>query len=75
MRILLDRLENELTIEVTEYEIWNNESHYRLLENYLKDKDCPGVPVFVNTQSGVILCGEVTYQLLRSWAMGGNVVQ
>lgn len=74
MRNLVERLEQEGII-VQEKEVWNNESNYRLLENYLEQSDCPGIPVFVNTHTGVVLCGEVTYKQLWSWAMGGNVVQ
>lgn len=75
MKKLLDRLEQELGIVVQEKEVWGNESNYRLLENYLGHTDCPGIPVLVNTQTRVVLCGEVSYKQLQSWAMGANVVQ
>ena len=75
MRKLAERLDHEFGITVDEREIWQNETNYRLLENYLEKKDCPGIPVFVNTQTGVLLCGEITYKQLQSWAFGGNVIQ
>jgi glutaredoxin len=75
MRNLIKRLNIEFDIIIEEHEVWNNEANYRLLENYTTNHDCPGIPVFINTQSGVVLCGEVSYKQLTSWAMGGNVVQ
>lgn len=75
MRHLIERLYTEFGIQVEEREVWRNESNYRLLENYTNNHECPGIPVFVNTQTGVLLCGEVTYRQLLSWAQGGNVVQ
>lgn len=75
MRGLIERLDHEFGISVEEKEVWKNEANYRLLEGYIKDHDCPGIPVFVNTQTGVILCGEISYKQLMSWAQGGNVIQ
>lgn len=75
MRRLIERLNHEFGIVVDEREVWNNEANYRLMENYLKESDCPGIPVFMNTQTNVLLCGEITYKQLVSWAQGGNVVQ
>lgn len=75
MRRLIDRLNHEMDITVDEREVWNNESNYRLLENYTTGRECPGIPVFVNTKSNVVLCGEISYNQLKSWAMGANVVQ
>ena len=75
MRRLVERLAHEFGINVDEREVWEHEANYRLMENYIKDGDCPGIPVFVNTQTNVVLCGEITYKQLTSWAQGGNVIQ
>jgi glutaredoxin len=75
MRRLVERLDYEFQIPVEEKEVWNNESNYRLMENYTTESDCPGIPVFVNTKTGVTLCGEVSYKQLTAWAQGGNVIQ
>lgn len=75
MRRLIERLSLEMGIIIDEREVWNNESNYRLLENYTSGRKCPGIPVFVNTQTNVVLCGEISYQMLKSWAMGANVIQ
>ncbi len=75
MRRLIDRLDEEFGIVVEEKEVWQNEVNYRMLESYMQDKKCPGIPVFVNTKTGVVLCGEITYKQLTSWAQGGNVIQ
>jgi hypothetical protein len=75
MRRLISRMETEFGITVDEREVWTNESNYRLMENYTRDTDCPGIPVFVNITTNVVLCGEVTYKQLISWAQGANVIQ
>jgi glutaredoxin len=75
MKRLIDRLDTEFGISVTVHDVWKDEKAYRLLENYTKKSDCEGIPVFINTQTDVVLCGEVSYKQLQSWAMGGNVVQ
>ncbi len=75
MRRLIGRLFEDMGIRVDEREVWQNESNYRLLENYTREKSCPGIPVFINTQTGVVLCGEISYTQLKNWAMGANVVQ
>lgn len=75
MRRLIERLKTEFSIDVEEKEVWQHENNYRLMENYTRDHDCPGIPVFVNTETNVILCGETTYKQLLSWAQGGNVIQ
>lgn len=75
MRRLIERLKNEFSIDVEEKEVWQHETNYRLMENYTRGHDCPGIPMFINTQTSVILCGEITYKQLLSWAQGGNVLQ
>lgn len=75
MRRLIERLEHEFGIIVIEKQVWNSEADYRLLESYTREKECPGIPVFVNTQTNVILCGEITYKQLTAWAQGANVIQ
>jgi glutaredoxin len=75
MRRLISRMKDEFGISVDEREVWHNEDNYKLMESCTKESGCPGIPVFVNTTTGVVLCGEVTYKQLVSWAQGGNVVQ
>ncbi len=75
MRRLIERLVTEFNITIDEQEVWQNESNYRRMENYIRNNNCPGIPIFVNTETNVILCGEVTYKQLLSWAQGGNVIQ
>ena len=75
MKQLLDRLEHDLGISVITHDVWKDEQSYRILKNYTKGHDCDGIPVFINTQTNVILCGEISYKQLKSWAMGGNVIQ
>jgi glutaredoxin len=53
MRRLIERLTTEFSIVVDEQEVWKNESNYRRMENYIRDHDCPGIPIFVNTETNV----------------------
>jgi glutaredoxin-related protein len=69
MDVLVDRLNKEENIKIEALEVWyNKENKKRFLEF---DKDlCGGVPFFYNTKTNRFLCGEVSYQELRSWAKG-----
>lgn len=75
MRVFCDRLEREYGHAIEEKEVWGDERNTRLYDNYRKEVSCDGLPLFVNTKTGVILCGEVSYHLLRRWAEGANVIQ
>ncbi len=75
MRPLIARLNYEQGVLPEEHEVWGNEANYRLMENYSRAMSCQGIPVFVNTKTGVVLCGEITYKQLVDWATGKIVVQ
>lgn len=74
MRVLVAKLNFEIGAEVIELDVIRN---IEALDQYesLRTPDCDGLPYFWNTETGVPLCGEVSYKLFRAWAMGGNVVQ
>ena len=61
------RLEKEAGIKIESLEVWHNpENEKRLLE---LDKDlCGGVPFFYNTKTKKYICGEASYEELKTWA-------
>jgi hypothetical protein len=68
MHHLVLRLEKEERIKVEALEVWHNkENEKRLLE---LDKDlCGGVPFFYNLKTKKFICGGVSYQGLKNWAL------
>jgi hypothetical protein len=69
MHDLVLKLEKEEGIKIEALEVWHNkENEKRLLE---LDKDlCGGVPFFYNEKTKKFLCGSVSYEELKNWAMG-----
>ncbi len=66
MMPLVDRLEKEAGVKVERYEVWHNQENARKLEEYDKGQ-CGGVPFFINTETGGIICGEAPYEELKKW--------
>jgi len=71
MEPLVRRLEEEEGVEVAKLEVWHNEANARLMREYDQGR-CGGVPFFFNTKTGEWLCGAVSYERLRQWALGGR---
>lgn len=67
MMPLLDKLEKETGLKVEKYEVWHNAENAKKMEGYDKGQ-CGGVPFFVNTETGAIICGEAPYEELKVWA-------
>lgn len=74
MRVLITKLNFELGATVTELDVVGD---IQALDQYesLRTPDCDGLPYFWNTETGVPLCGEVSYKILSAWAQGANIVQ
>ncbi len=68
MHPFLDKLERELGVKIEKIEVWHNEENEKRLESYDKGNACGGVPFFINTDSGETICGEATYEELKTWA-------
>jgi thiol-disulfide isomerase/thioredoxin len=66
---LIERLEKEESVKLTKLEVWHNEKNARILEEY-DQGNCGGVPFFFNKRNGTWLCGEVSYEELKDWALG-----
>ncbi len=68
MAPLVERLEEE-GVEVRKHEVWHSEQNATLMRQYDQGR-CGGVPFFYNRQTGKWLCGPVSYEKLKEWALG-----
>lgn len=67
MMPLVERLEKEAGLKVERLEVWHDQENAKKLEEYDKGQ-CGGVPFFINTETGAIICGEAPYEKLKAWA-------
>lgn len=74
MRVLAAKLEFETGLRLEECDVIGNIEALGRYES-LRTPDCDGLPYFWNTETGVPLCGEVSYNILYQWAKGSDVVQ
>lgn len=68
MEKLVRDLEKEKHIQVERLEVWHNDENMKKFTQCDKDDECGGVPFFVNTDTGATICGETSYEELRTWA-------
>jgi thiol-disulfide isomerase/thioredoxin len=69
MEPLVERLEEELGIKIKKYEVWHNHENAKLFMKYDQGK-CGSVPFYYNKKTGKGLCGRVSYEKLKEWALG-----
>lgn len=62
------KLESDLGVHLEKLEVWHNRENAQLLKSV--DTMCGGVPFYVNTETGRVLCGAVDYETLKVWAQG-----
>jgi len=67
MEPLVEQLEKETGVKVERLEVWHNDDNAKKMDGYDKGR-CGGVPFFINTDTGAMICGEVSYEDLKSWA-------
>lgn len=54
---------------IEKIEVWNNKENYKFLEEVDNGEDeCGGIPFFLNQITGSKLCGESSYEKIKSWA-------
>jgi thiol-disulfide isomerase/thioredoxin len=75
MMPLVDRLEAETGLTVEKLEIWHNEKNADLMRSHrdVLVPKCGGqlrTPTFFKPKANDVLCGEVTYEALKDWALG-----
>ena len=69
MQPLIERLEKEENAKIERLEVWHNADNAKKMEEYDKNL-CGGVPFFFNTETKQHICGEASYEELKSWALG-----
>jgi thiol-disulfide isomerase/thioredoxin len=71
---VLERIQQELGVEIVKLEVWHNEENCELMKSYDRDAEgnefCGGIPFFYNENTGKKLCGMVRYERLKAWAEG-----
>jgi thiol-disulfide isomerase/thioredoxin len=71
---IIERVENEVGVQITRLEVWHNEENAQLLKQCDRDAEgnefCGGIPFFYNEKTGRKLCGNAKYEKLKSWAEG-----
>lgn len=67
MEPLVDQLQKETGVTVDRLEVWHNDENMKTMEKYDKNL-CGGVPFFFNTETNKFICGEASYDELKTWA-------
>ncbi len=67
MEPLVERLEQEAGVKVEKFEVWHDAENAKKMARYDNGR-CGGVPFFMNTETGAMICGEVSYEELKAWA-------
>lgn len=68
MHVLVERLEKEEGVKVEAIEVWHNKENEKKMEEIECFNECGGVPFFYNTKTKKWICGEDSYENLKSWA-------
>lgn len=66
---LIARLQDEEGVTIQKLEVWHNEENAKLMRDYDKGY-CGGVPFCYNIKTEKWLCGSVSYEKLKDWALG-----
>jgi thiol-disulfide isomerase/thioredoxin len=70
----VERLETEEKIAFEKLEVWHNDKNADLMRSYRSviAPKCGGqlrTPTFFNADNNDVLCGEVSYEKLKEWAL------
>lgn len=69
MRKLTNRLMQEYPeVEIIRKEVWHNTENMDLVKSFDAQDACGGIPFFYNTETKKWLCGEVSYEQIKTWA-------
>jgi thiol-disulfide isomerase/thioredoxin len=73
MMPLVDKVEKEAGVTIKRLEVWHNEENADLMRFYREKiaAVCGGqlrVPTFINTETDLVMCGEIPYTTLKKWA-------
>lgn len=74
MEPLIERLEREEKVKIDRLEVWHNSKNADFMKKVDRDEKgnpfCGGVPFFYNEKTSKKLCGSVSYEELKKWALG-----
>ncbi len=66
------KLEQEEKVKIKKLDVWHDSEAAKLMEKYDCDKNgetvCGGIPFFVNEETGAKICGNTSYEKLKTWA-------
>lgn len=73
LRPLIEEIQEETDIEITELEVWHNDENAQLMREHgdVIKKACGGelgVPAFYNERTGKAICGMVSREKIEEWA-------
>jgi thiol-disulfide isomerase/thioredoxin len=68
MHTVVERLNKEEGIEIERLEVWHDNANLQKLKDLDPKEECGGVPYFYNTKTNKSICGEASYEELKSWA-------
>jgi thiol-disulfide isomerase/thioredoxin len=73
MMPLVDQLEKESGVKVTRLEVWHDKKNEKVMMRFAAQLKLAGggnlgVPSFYNAKTKEAICGEQSYENLRSWA-------
>ncbi|OGC81554.1 MAG: hypothetical protein A2788_01770 [Candidatus Abawacabacteria bacterium RIFCSPHIGHO2_01_FULL_46_8] len=69
MEPLLARLKAETGLDYEHLEVWHSAKNDQTRQGLDKSSTCGGVPFFYNRKSCQTLCGTVSYERLKQWAL------
>ena len=70
----VERLESEEKVALEKLEVWHNDKNADLMRSFkpVIGPKCGGqlkTPTFLNASTNDVICGEVTYERLKEWAL------
>jgi thiol-disulfide isomerase/thioredoxin len=66
---LVEDLKKEPGVKIEQYEVWHSAENLKKMEEY-DNGLCGGVPFLFNTETKKFICGEASFEELKSWAGG-----
>lgn len=63
----IDKLAEEEGVVIEQLEVWHSDENAALMQPWTQKSMCMGVPMFVNTESGEVICGSTDYDSLKKF--------
>lgn len=73
MEPIISMVETETGVKFEKLEVWKNESNKKIMQIHNPEikRDCgiPGVPTFLSVKNKKAICGEITYEQLKTFVL------